>query len=174
MSRLFGSIRQMGYVVRDVEQAIKHWIEVCGIGPWYYVDKLPVKDFHYRGQPGSPHLSIALANSGDVQIELIQQRDTSATMYQDFLNAGNEGLQHWSSWPENYDELYQRALDSGYEVGQEADSVRGRFVYFFNEGHPGTVIEMAHFTPERRRIFDAVREAAVDWDGSDPIRDQWP
>ncbi|HHZ72524.1 MAG TPA: VOC family protein, partial [Gammaproteobacteria bacterium] len=55
MSRLFGSIRQMGYVVRDVEQAIKHWVEVCGIGPWYYVDKLPVKDFHYRGQPGSPH-----------------------------------------------------------------------------------------------------------------------
>ena len=97
MSRLFGSIRQMGYVVRDVEQAIKHWVEVCGIGPWYYVDKLPVKDFHYRGQPGSPHLSIALANSGDVQVELIQQRDTSATMYQDFLNAGNEGLQHWSS-----------------------------------------------------------------------------
>jgi len=33
---------------------------------------------------------------------------------------------------------------------------------------------MAHFTPERRRIFDAVREAAIDWDGSDPIRDQWP
>ena len=133
MSRLFGSIRQMGYVVRDVEQAMKHWVEVCGIGPWYYIDKLPVENFQYRGQTGSPHLSIALAN-----------------------------------------DVYQRALDLGYEVGQEANSVRGRFVYFFNEGHPGTVIEMAHYTPERRRIFDAVREAAIDWDGSDPIRYQWP
>ena len=91
----------MGYVVRDVEQAMKHWVEVCGIGPWYYIDKLPVENFQYRGQTGSPHLSIALANSGYVQVELIQQRDTSPTMYQDFLNAGNEGLQHWSSWPEN-------------------------------------------------------------------------
>jgi len=47
-------------------------------------------------------------------------------------------------------------------------------VYFLNEGHPGTVIEMAELTPMRRRIFDAVREAAVDWEGSDPIRRNWP
>ena len=174
MSRLFGSIRQMGYVVRDVEAAMQHWIEVCGIGPWYYVDKLTLQDFQYRGQPGDPHLSIGLANSGYVQVELIQQRDDSPTMYQDFLNAGHEGLQHWSSWPEDFESVYQEALDAGYEVGQEADSPRGRFVYFFNEGHPGTVIEMAHLTAERRRIFDTVRDAAVDWDGRDPIRDEWP
>ena len=174
MSRLFGSIRQMGYVVRDVEEAMQHWIQVCGIGPWYYVDKLTVNDFHYRGQPGEPHLSIGLANSGYVQVELIQQRDDSPTMYQDFLNAGHEGLQHWSSWPEDFDSVYRQALDSGYEVGQEADSPRGRFVYFFNEGHPGTVIEMAHLSSERRRIFDAIREAAVDWEGAEPIRREWP
>jgi len=164
----------MGYVVRDVEAAMQHWIEVCGIGPWYYVDKLTLQDFQYRGQPGDPHLSIGLANSGYVQVELIQQRDDSPTMYQDFLNAGHEGLQHWSSWPEDFETVYHEALDAGYEVGQEADSPRGRFVYFFNEGHPGTVIEMAHLTAERRRIFDTVRDAAVDWDGRDPIRDEWP
>ena len=31
MSRLFGEIRQMGYVVRDIEDAMHHWIEVCGV-----------------------------------------------------------------------------------------------------------------------------------------------
>ena len=154
MSRLFGSLRQMGYVVKDIDSAMRHWIDVCQIGPWFYVDKL--------------------AKAGDVQLELIQQRDKSSTLYQDFLNAGNEGLQHFSSWPENYDEIYQNALATGYTVGQEADSPRGRFVYFEQEGHPGTVIEMAHMTDSRRRIFDGVREAAVDWDGRDPIRDHWP
>ena len=29
-----------------------------------------------------------------------------------------------------------------------------------NEGHPGTIVEMAEATPTRMRIFDAVREAA--------------
>ena len=38
----------------------------------------------------------------------------------------------------------------------------------------GTVIEMAELTPTRRWIFDAVREAAVGWDGRDPIRHDWP
>ena len=54
------------------------------------------------------------------------------------------------------------------------ETPRGPFVYFLNEGHPGTVIEMAELTPTRRRIFDAVREAAIDWDGSDPVRYDWP
>ena len=50
----------------------------------------------------------------------------------------------------------------------------GPFIYFLNEGHPGTVIEMAEATPVRMRIFDQVREAALDWDGRDPIRMNWP
>jgi hypothetical protein len=32
---------------------------------------------------------------------------------------------------------------------------------------------MAELTPTRRRIFDAVRMAAIGWDGSDPIRHDW-
>ncbi len=83
-------------------------------------------------------------------------------------------MQHWSSWPVDYDERLGRALSSGYVIGQQGDSARGRFVYLWNEGHPGTVIEMAHMTPGRRAIFDGVRAAAIDWDGSDPVRAEWP
>jgi len=109
-----------------------------------------------------------------MQLELIQQRCDTPTMCRSFLAAGHEGLQHWSSWPEDYDAAYGSALASGYRVGQEGDSARGRFVYFLQEGHPGTVIEMAHATPARMRIFDAIRQAAAGWDGSDPIRREWP
>ena len=175
MSRLFGNMRQVGIVVRDIEAAMRHWVQVCGVGPWFYTDRLPVTNFTYAGRRyDDVHISIALANSGDVQLELIQQRCETPTMYRDFLAAGHEGMQHWSSWPENYDEIYQRALATGYTVGHEGDSPRGRFVYFRNEGHPGTVIEMADATPTRMRIFDAIRTAAVGWDGSGPIRRQWP
>jgi Glyoxalase/Bleomycin resistance protein/Dioxygenase superfamily len=175
MSLLFGPLRQMGYVVRDIEGAMRHWIDVCGVGPWFYAERLPLTAFSYRGaRHDGIHLSVALANSGDVQLELIQQRCETPSMGRDFLAAGHEGLQHWSSWPEDYDLLYQRALANGYVIGQEGDSPRGRFVYFADEGHPGTVIEMAELTPARRRIFDQIREAARDWDGTDPIRRQWP
>lgn len=175
MSRLFGELRQIGIVVRDIEAAMKHWVEVCGVGPWFYTDKLAVTAFSYRGtRHDDLHVSIALANSGDVQLELIQQRCATPSMYLDFLAAGHEGMQHWSSWPVDYDDILKRALSTGYTIGQEGDSARGRFVYLWNEGHPGTVIEMAHMTETRQRIFDGIRKAAIGWDGSEPIRRSWP
>ena len=71
-------------------------------------------------------------------------------------------------------EIRARALASGWQIGQEGDTPRGPFIYFLNEGHPGTIVEMAEATSTRMRIFDQVREAALDWDGSDPIRLNWP
>ncbi|MEK9905877.1 MAG: VOC family protein [Rhodospirillales bacterium] len=175
MSHLFGEMRQIGIVVRDIRAAMAHWVEVCGVGPWFYADKLPVTAFSYAGvRHDDIHISVALANSGDVQLELIQQRCDTPSMYRDFLAAGHEGMQHWSSWPEDYDVKLEKALSSGFAIGQEGDSARGRFVYLKNEGHPGTVIEMAHMTEGRRRIFDKVRAAAVNWDGKDAIRNEWP
>lgn len=175
MSRLFGEMRQIGIVVSDIEAAMRHWVKVCGVGPWFYADRLPVTAFTYRDQTfDGIHISVALANSGEVQLELIQQRCDTPSMYRDFLAAGHEGMQHWSSWPEDYDARVERALSNGYSVGQSGDSPRGKFVYLWEEGHPGTVIEMAHMTPTRRGIFDAIREAAVGWDGSDPVRRTWP
>ena len=70
--------------------------------------------------------------------------------------------------------MLDRAVKNGWTVGQRGETPGGPFVYFLNEGHPGTVIEMAELTPTRRGIFDAVREAAIGWDGRDPIRQDWP
>ena len=143
MSRLFGPMRQIGIVVRDIEKAMRHWVEVCGVGPWFYAEQLPMDEFRYKGRTYDLKVSIALANSGDVQLELIQQRNDVPSLYGDFLAAGHEGMQHWSSWPVNYHEIRDRALRSGWQIGQEGDTPRGPFIYFLNEGHPGTVIEMA-------------------------------
>lgn len=175
MSYFFGEMRQIGIVVRDIEAAMQHWVEVCGVGPWFYAQELPVSAFSYQDQNfAGIHISVALANSGDVQLELIQQRCDTPSMYRDFLAAGHEGMQHWSSWPQDYDKRLAQAQSNGYEIGQAGDSPRGRFVYLRNESHPGTVIEMAHLTPTRKRIFDAIRQAAVGWNGSDAVRQTWP
>ena len=81
MSRLFGNLRQVGIVVRDIEAAMTHWSTVCGVGPWFYTDKLAVDAFTYRGtRHDDIHVSIALANSGDLQLELIQQRCDTHSM----------------------------------------------------------------------------------------------
>ncbi len=171
MSTLFGPMRQIGYVVRDIEKAMRHWVEVNRVGPWFYAERYAVDEFWYGGvrQKGL-EVSVALTNCGDMQLELIQQRCDTPSMFQDFLAAGHEGMQHFAVWPDDYDGLYRRALSAGFAVGQEGRLPRGRFVYFRNEDHPGTVVELSEMTPMRRQILPAIRDAAMNWNGSDPIR----
>ncbi|QQS14711.1 MAG: VOC family protein [Rhodospirillales bacterium] len=174
MSRLFGDIRQLGYVVRDIDAALRHWTDVLGVGPWFYVERLPVVDFRYKGAPSDVAMSVALANSGDVQIELIQQRNDAPSMYRDFLADGQEGLQHVSTWPEDYDGVVAAALAAGHRIGQSGATARGPFAYFETGILPGTVMEIAELTPTRARQFAAIAAAARGWDGSDPVRTVWP
>lgn len=172
MSRFFGKVCQNGYVVRDIEAALKHWTEVLGVGPFYYIDRVKCDWFTYRGKPSPVEMSIALGNTGDLQIELIQQRNDAPSMYMDFLNAGREGLQHMSYWTTDYQAAYDRAIAAGYKVGHEGQigGEQGRFVYFDTETHPGTVIEMSDISGSKGQFFEHIRKAAIDWDGSNPVR----
>lgn len=171
MSRLFGPMRQIGYVVRDIEKAMRQFSDVCMIGPWFYSEQAKFDSMTYNGNDCSDlRMSMAFANSGDMQIELIQQRCDTPSMYLEFLAGGREGVQHWSSWPENYHEVYRRALEHGLTVWQEGMHPRGPFAYFRTNGVDGTVVEISELTPGRRSFFDRVRAAAASWDGRDPVR----
>ncbi|MEP0707595.1 MAG: VOC family protein [Parvibaculum sp.] len=172
MSRFFGKVCQNGYVVRDIEAALKHWTEVMGVGPFYYIDRVQCDWFTYKGEPSPVEMSIALGNTGDLQIELIQQRNDAPSMYMDFLNAGREGLQHMSYWTTDYQAAYDRAIAAGYKVGHEGQigGAQGRFVYFDTETHPGTVIEMSDISGAKGQFFEHIRKSAIGWDGSNPVR----
>jgi len=171
MSRFFGEIRQLGYVVKDIEAAMNYWSEKLGVGPWFYNPRVPIRNYTYEGQAYEPHNSVALANSGDVQVELIQTRNDVPSMYRDFLKQGHTGLQHVAYWTQDYDADLARLLAQGFrpvmggEVGEN-----GRFVYFDTEFHPGTVIELSEVAGPKGKLFDMIRAAADGWDGSDPIR----
>jgi hypothetical protein len=171
MSRLFGDVAQLGYVVRDARAAMDGWL-ATGVGPWFVVERVELDWFRHRGVDSPLEMTVALANSGDVQIELIEQRNNAPSMYREFLDAGREGLQHVAYWTIDYQGLYDRALAAGHMVGQEGciGGERGRFAYFDTEHHPGTVVEISDVSGSKGRLFAHVRAAARDWDGRDPVR----
>lgn len=167
-----GAISQLGYVVRDVEAAMRYWVDTLRVGPWFYFEQVDIEDFQYRGRPSDVAASIALANSGPLQVELIQQRNDAPSMYKEFLDRGLEGLQHVAYFTEDYDAALDGLLGRGYEVGQSGciGGASGRFVYFAAEQHPGSVLELVDTSAQLGQLFDFIRAAAADWDGSDPIR----
>lgn len=168
---MFGPVRQNGYVVRDIEAALRHWTEVLGVGPFWYFERVPMQDFRYLGEPSPLEVSIALGNSGSLQIELIQQRNDAPSMYRDFLAAGHEGLQHVAFWTERFDAGLARAREAGFAVGQSGCiGENGRFVYFRGQGHPGSVVELSEVSGAKGAFFARIAEAAATWDGRDPVR----
>jgi hypothetical protein len=170
MSRIFGNIRQNGYVVRDIRAAMSHWTEQLGVGPFFYVKVAPIESFHYMGKPSGCQCAIALANSGDLQIELIEQLNDEPSMYRDFLAAGREGLQHVAYWTEKMDDDLARIAALGYPIGQSGTvGENGRFVYYTTEAHPGTVVELSEISGRKGQLFRAIRDAAASWDGTNPI-----
>jgi hypothetical protein len=73
---VLGSVRQLGFVVHDLDLALEYWTKTLGVGPFFTIRKITPEPWRYRGEPSSaPCVSLALANSGKVQIEIIQQRD---------------------------------------------------------------------------------------------------
>jgi len=171
MSRIFGKITQIGYVVRDIDAAMNHWVQQ-GVGPWFYVDRVQTDYFLNHGVESDMEMSVAVANSGDIQIELIQQRNDAPSVYRDFLDAGKEGMQHIAYWTDDFQALYDKALSLGYKVAQEGSigGDQGRFAYLDTERDHGTVIEISDVSGPKGQFFSYIREVAADWDGADPIR----
>ncbi|MDZ5699632.1 VOC family protein [Chelativorans sp. M5D2P16] len=171
MSRFLGAIRQLGYVVDDIEAAMAHWHSVMGVGPWFYNPKVPIEGYRYDGQPYEVHNAVALANSGPLQVELIEIRNDAPSMYRDFLRAGHSGLQHVAYWTQAYDADLARMEAEGFRQKMSGKvGANGRFVYFDREAHPGTVIELSEVVGPKGRLFEMIRDAAEGWDGSDPVR----
>ncbi len=169
MSHRFGEITQNGYVVPNLDIAMTHWAEVLGVGPWLDFGPLKFDRMVYRGAPTEAQCRIAVANSGDLQIELIEILDDHPSCYREFLDAtgGRGGLQHVSSWPssEDYDRYVQEFDARGGDVLFEGSGGGTRFIYFDTGLDFGTVFEIADLAPETKKLFESVREAAKSWDG---------
>ena len=83
-------IDQIGFVVKDLAQAIKAYEPL--FGPFTTMDPGEMV-FDYRGVPTASEIRLAFGRSGDVEIELIEWV-SGGTPHKEFLDAGREGMQH--------------------------------------------------------------------------------
>ncbi|MBR1217984.1 VOC family protein [Bradyrhizobium sp. U87765 SZCCT0131] len=169
---ILGPATQLGFVVRDIEAAMKHWIDVFGVGPFIFMERgvsQPVGVTYHRGQGVSVELRLAFAYMGDVQIELIEQTNNASSPYLDFLASGREGLQHLGFWVHDYDEATRRIEAAGYERDYEI-KVAGptqSIVYYRSPALYGPMLEIV--PPMWRRSRQAVLDHIRDYTGADPI-----
>jgi hypothetical protein len=171
VSRLFGSVRQNGYVVKDIDVALNHWTKVLCIGPFYKIDRIPLGSYRYRGEESPVELAVALGFSGGIQFELIQQLNDAPSPYLDFVKDHGYGLQHISSWSQQYDRDRRAVAAAGISVIAEGKVTNGpRFSYFDTGMIGGTMMEMAEFSPDFVARAAKMEQAAREWDGRETVR----
>lgn len=170
MSGKFGAVRQTAFVVRDIDEAMRHWSFNLGIGPFFVKRMLLFADFHFEGKSRkSPCVSIALANSGDMQIELIQQHDQTPSIYLDSNAQAEARFHHFSSWltRKNLDLARSKNLSRGGIIAQECTiPASGVRLIYWSQGPTGsgTYFEISDLgeAAHQDRI-DGIRRASMDW-----------
>jgi hypothetical protein len=178
MSRRFGEIRQIAFVEPDIDAAMSYWSNVLGIGPFFVKRRIRLASFRYHGLDAeSPTISIALAHSGRLQVELIEQHDDAPSIYRDFLAAGRTGLQHVSAWVtcQEFDRLRSNLLEEGLALAQEGTIAESgaRLAYYATEkGSNGIIYEVSDLMdPKHIGRVQRIEQAACAWNGADPVRE---
>ncbi|RDH78363.1 VOC family protein [Mycolicibacterium moriokaense] len=169
MTVLPGPMRQIGYVVTDLDQAMASWLEL-GVGPWFVMRGLPMQAL-YRGESCETTLSLGWANSGEMQIELICQQDSTPSIFTEFLTAKGPGLHQFAYWSSDFTATMQAVEQAGWPVvwsGGESYGVR--FAYVEPPNAPAAVIEISELTEATAANAVFIHDAAAEWDGRDPIR----
>jgi hypothetical protein len=139
---LDGAIRQVGYVVPDLDAAIVPWCDL-GVGPWYTIREMPQPGCIYRGQPCAPTISVAFTNSGPMQIEIIQPHGDTPSIYREFLDAGRTGYHQLAWWTEDFTGMLERAEAAGWPLVFSGDAGgAARFAYFELDQQVSTIIEV--------------------------------
>lgn len=170
MTQPLGTIRQLAYVVEDMDKALDYWINTLGAGPFFMLEHAPLENQRYYGQPSNADISVALGNSGDLQIELIIQHNAVESVYRDFLAAGRVGVHHVGLMPEDYEAACQRYIEAGHKPAFELTLGGAPAVYFDALDTVGHYVELWDNNELFKDMFLMIEEAAKDWNGHHPIR----
>jgi Glyoxalase/Bleomycin resistance protein/Dioxygenase superfamily len=173
MPWLPGPVRQIGYVVNDFDRALASWLAV-GVGPWYVLRGLTHRAL-YRGEPCRVTLSLGMANTGDMQVELIHQHDAVPSIYTEFLASGREGFHQLAWWVSDFDSALRDAEAAGWPVVWSGGQTEGvRWAYLEPSAGPAPILEIMELTDVASAFSKTVRDAADGWDGTDPVRNLTP
>lgn len=170
-----GPVGQLAYLPQDFYAAVRYWTETMGVGPFYLMENVALGEAKYKGVPTGAVFSIAIAYWGDVQIELIRPENREPSIYTGEY-AVTDGLHHICIFVESIEEARAACAEAGAEILVEGKvGADGEVIYVDpgarnGGGGPGHVIELLQNMTGADAIFQMIKDAGKDWDGTEPLR----
>lgn len=162
-------VNQLGFVVHDMDKALKEYAEIYHIKQWYRAGKKKTDPMNYHEKPiDDPGFDLIIGYCGNTELELIAT-SAESSLYADFLKEGHEGLHHVSLFVLNLKKAVREFESMGFEVVQSGcmhqKFSRADYAYMVKPGEGyGRIVElqvvkMFGFIPVTRTRF-------VTWIGS--------
>lgn len=179
MSRLLGKPVHQCYVYPDFDAAVERFA-AAGIGPFFVLDPQGGATSIFRGEDHFLCIKVAFVYTGDTCFEIITPVGEQQSTYSEFLSRNPcGGLHHIAYFSDDFEktlamlaaegrpftvvqDLRAPGSDWSIEIYCEPDGVDNPVNYQFLR--PGLFDSW----------FDAMRDAAANWDGTDAIRDARP
>jgi hypothetical protein len=165
-------IVQYAYVVNDLDEGIRHWVEVMGAGPFFVSRNHVGREHTYRGRRDDAVFSYAFGQAGPTQVQLIQMMDDRPSVYRDMYPDGTEGFHHVACLVPAADmpAEVQRFVDAGCEVASTLHSYVP-VAYLDCRATLGFFVELHGLNEDVAELFAEIRTAHEHWDGvTDPVR----
>jgi hypothetical protein len=167
------SIMQIAYSVADIEAEMRRYSELLHVGPWFLIGPFVPPKGIYRGKPTKMRVSLALAYTGEMMIELIQQHDQEPSVFQEALKArGTHGFHHWAIGARDFEKATAQYRSRGYQeaFSDTAPDPLGCRVIYFDTGRdlPG-MLEVIEINAATEQAFHKAYQAAQEWNGKDHI-----
>jgi hypothetical protein len=164
------AFNQIGYVVENLDEALAYWVDVVGVAPFFVYRDFELAECFYEGEPITQVISVAFAQAGPVQVELIEQHGDTRSAY---LGRASGDAHHVAVWTRDYDrdvDAYRARGLVDLQWGTASGKEDERFVYLA-PGGPGPMIEVVEVLEPKARTYRAIADAAITYDGSAPVRD---
>jgi methylmalonyl-CoA/ethylmalonyl-CoA epimerase len=155
------SLEQIAFVVKDIDEAQRFFNTKMGIPRFYVIEHFGNRAVEktFRGQPADHDFTIALAYSGNTQIELIQHL-SGDTCYKEFLDRRGEGMQHLGFFLEDRErhrQVLSEFASNGFSVLQSGRFGDASYTYFDTEGAIGAVMEIVYLDQRSRELMQRIK-----------------
>lgn len=164
---VLGAVAQVGYLVDNLDDGIRSWVDRLGVGPWT-VFRNVLMEGTYRGEPTAVQMDVALGYQGDVQIELIEPTNAARSPYRGDDGKVLTGIHHLAWLVDDLDAVAAKLDASGLEARFVASNAASRVIYFGAGDSPGVLWELIESPVTKEHIAHGIA-ATKAWDGAAPI-----
>jgi len=165
----FGPIRQIAWVVANLEESVANWLRVSGIGPWTCFRNVALSG-RLRGEPVRVRMHVALGYQDGMEIELIEALGDGPSPYRTAAGVPLLGMHHVAWFTADVAADVARGSARGMRVCFEAANEVTRVAYLEDPREPRLLLEFIEMNAAMRAGFDARLAAARAWQGTDPVQ----